>query len=245
MVYNEQKSVNQNCVDVSDILPGKENASIKVRIVRMWKAPAFLNPSETNSLEMVLIDSKGGKIHASSKTQVTSCESCDIYDLGLSLVNIAEICAHTRDYEFLVDVIGVMTGMSAEREYIRDDKITKMIIIELTDHTGKCECALFGDYVDEVKRKVEKSTSVHECAVPPWHAPIFTSIWKSLAPSKVSGFMWQLLHGRVPTRNNLITRRILTVEEDVSCALCGEEKETELHLFLYCEIAGTQKLGME
>jgi hypothetical protein len=28
------------------------------RIVRMWKAPAFLNPSETNSLEMVLVDSK-------------------------------------------------------------------------------------------------------------------------------------------------------------------------------------------
>ncbi|WJX57994.1 hypothetical protein P8452_43496 [Trifolium repens] len=58
MVYNEQKNVNENCVDVSEILPGKENESIKVRIVRMWKAPAFLNPSETNSLEMVLIDSK-------------------------------------------------------------------------------------------------------------------------------------------------------------------------------------------
>jgi hypothetical protein len=85
--------------------------------------------------------------------------------------------------------------------------------------------------------RIVSNLTVHECAVPPWHAPIFTSIWKSLAPSKVSGFMWQLLHGRVPTRNNLITRRILTVEEDVSCALCGEEKETELHLFLYCEIA--------
>jgi hypothetical protein len=24
----------------------------------MWKAPGFLNPSETNSLEMVLIDAK-------------------------------------------------------------------------------------------------------------------------------------------------------------------------------------------
>ena len=34
-----------------------------------------------------------------------------------------------------VDVIGVMTYISAEREYIRDDKITKMVIIELTDHT--------------------------------------------------------------------------------------------------------------
>jgi hypothetical protein len=58
MVYNEQKNVDENCVDVSEILPGKENASIKVRIVRMWKAPAFLKPTETNSLEMVLIDSK-------------------------------------------------------------------------------------------------------------------------------------------------------------------------------------------
>jgi hypothetical protein len=58
MVYNEQKNVDENCVDVSEILPGKENASIKVRIVRMWKAPAFLKQTKTNSLEMVLVDSK-------------------------------------------------------------------------------------------------------------------------------------------------------------------------------------------
>ncbi|KAK2397862.1 replication factor A protein [Trifolium repens] len=115
----------------------------------MWKAPGFLNPSETNSLEMVLIDAKGGKIHASvrkhllqmfeskidegqvyqisnfsvvtqsglyrttlhpykiafhSKTQLISCEACDIPDLGLSLVNVAEICAHTCDYEYLINL---------------------------------------------------------------------------------------------------------------------------------------------
>jgi hypothetical protein len=67
--------------------------------------------------------------------------------------------------------------------------------------------------------------------------PIFTAIWKCPAPSKVSGFVWQLLHGRIPTRNNLMTRRILDATGDVSCALCGEEMETEFHLFLYCEIA--------
>jgi hypothetical protein len=33
----------------------------------------------------------------------------------------------------LADVIGLMTGISAEREYIRDGKITKMVIVELTD----------------------------------------------------------------------------------------------------------------
>jgi hypothetical protein len=30
-------------------------------------------------------------------------------------------------------VIGLMTEISAEREYIRDEKITKMVIVELTD----------------------------------------------------------------------------------------------------------------
>jgi hypothetical protein len=33
-----------------------------------------------------------------------------------------------------VDVIGYLTGLSAEREYIRDGKITKMVVAELTDH---------------------------------------------------------------------------------------------------------------
>ncbi|WJX75824.1 non-specific serine/threonine protein kinase [Trifolium repens] len=35
--------------DVADLLPGKENVRIKVRVVRLWNIPAFINPSETNS----------------------------------------------------------------------------------------------------------------------------------------------------------------------------------------------------
>jgi hypothetical protein len=58
MVYNEQVSVDSKFADVAEILAGKEDAAIRVRVVRMWKAPGFLNPSETNSLEMVLIDAK-------------------------------------------------------------------------------------------------------------------------------------------------------------------------------------------
>jgi hypothetical protein len=34
----------------------------------------------------------------------------------------------------VADVVGIVTGMSAEKEYVRDGKITKMIIVELTDH---------------------------------------------------------------------------------------------------------------
>jgi hypothetical protein len=58
MVNNEQGSVDSKFADVAEILPGKEDAAIRVRVVRMWKALGFLNPSETNSLEMVLIDAK-------------------------------------------------------------------------------------------------------------------------------------------------------------------------------------------
>ncbi|MCH82117.1 replication factor A protein, partial [Trifolium medium] len=56
-------------------------------------------------------------------------------------------------------VIGVMAEISAEREYVRDGKITKMVIVELTDHSGKGECALFGDYVDELNKKMGNSAS--------------------------------------------------------------------------------------
>ncbi|PNX55935.1 replication factor A protein, partial [Trifolium pratense] len=60
---------------------------------------------------------------------------------------------------FVTDVIGVMTAISAEREYIRDGKVTKMVVIELTDSSGKCECALCGDYVDDLSKKVGKTAS--------------------------------------------------------------------------------------
>ncbi|MCI14150.1 replication factor A protein [Trifolium medium] len=139
---------------------------------------SFMKPDEVNSLEMVLIDEKGDKIHASvrrqmlylfrlkitegnvykmsfftvapesglyrttphryklifeMKTKVQSCENNTIGRFGLSLTTIADICGHGPDYEFLVDVAGLITGISPQKEYIREGKVTKMILIELTD----------------------------------------------------------------------------------------------------------------
>jgi hypothetical protein len=76
-----------------------------------------------------------------------------------------------------------------------------------------------------------------QSVVEPWNEILFSRIWKSPAPSKVCGFVWQLLHGRIPTRKNLASRRVLQPGGDVSCVLCGEDIESELHLFVYCEIA--------
>lgn len=50
---------------------------------------------------------------------------------------------------FFLDVIGLIIGMSAGMEYIRDGKITKMIVIELSDERFEyCpECNFFQFFV--------------------------------------------------------------------------------------------------
>jgi hypothetical protein len=73
--------------------------------------------------------------------------------------------------------------------------------------------------------------------VSPWHASAFTTIWNCPSPSKVSAFAWQLLHDRLPTRINLIRRRIIEPDGDNLCIFCGECPESSLHLFVYCQVA--------
>jgi hypothetical protein len=43
---------------IAEILPDKETVRIQVRVLKLWKVPAFLNPTETSSIEMVLVDEK-------------------------------------------------------------------------------------------------------------------------------------------------------------------------------------------
>jgi hypothetical protein len=58
MVFMEKTTSEMNFDDIADILPGKENVFINVRVLRLWKVHAFLNPSESSSIEMVLVDQK-------------------------------------------------------------------------------------------------------------------------------------------------------------------------------------------
>jgi len=41
---------------VSEIVPGRLTWKVKVRVVRLWEVPTFLNPDQANSLEIVLLD---------------------------------------------------------------------------------------------------------------------------------------------------------------------------------------------
>ncbi|KAK2447592.1 replication protein A 70 kDa DNA-binding subunit C [Trifolium repens] len=116
MVYNEKCKLELEVDNLADILQGKENVRIRVRIVRLWKVPSFVNPSESISLEMVFVDEKGGKIHALVRKQLiymfeSKLEEGQVYDMsyfsifpqyGFSFTEISEIASHTHEYEFLV-----------------------------------------------------------------------------------------------------------------------------------------------
>lgn len=92
------------------------------------------------------------KIVFQMTTKVQPCTSSLIPMYGLSFTSIVDVASHTVEYDFLVDVIGLVTAVSEERELVRDGNITKMVVFEITDHSGKIECALFGDYVALWKR---------------------------------------------------------------------------------------------
>jgi hypothetical protein len=66
-------------------------------------------------------------------------------------------------------------------------------------------------------------------------ALVFKNLWKCGAPSKVYGFSWQLLLDRIQTKDNLVKRRILQIQQCM-CVLCGSATETAAHLFLHCDL---------
>ncbi|KAL4329541.1 hypothetical protein AHAS_Ahas13G0310400 [Arachis hypogaea] len=44
----------------------------------------------------------------------------------------SELLNMTQDYDFLVDVMGLLTSVGEEKEYAKEKKIEKMIVLELT-----------------------------------------------------------------------------------------------------------------
>jgi mannosylglycoprotein endo-beta-mannosidase len=66
---------------------------------------------------------------------------------------------------------------------------------------------------------------------------VFQQLWKSPAPSKLIAFSWQLIHNRIPTRDNLARRSIIRGDDSRVCVLCSNVGESSSHLFLHCDVA--------
>ncbi|XP_039687358.1 uncharacterized protein [Medicago truncatula] len=65
-------------------------------------------------------------------------------------VPIFDIVGGSYDCDYLVDVIGMLTGVGTEREYERNGSATKLNVIAMEADGYKLQCTLFGTYVDEL-----------------------------------------------------------------------------------------------
>lgn len=61
-------------------------------------------------------------------------------------------------------------------------------------------------------------------------------VWHKTIPTKVSVLVWRLLRNRVPTKDNLLHRRVLASNDTACMGGCGEI-ETAQHLFLQCNMS--------
>ncbi|KAL2936052.1 Germin-like protein 9-1 [Bienertia sinuspersici] len=142
---------------ISDINPSKDSWRIVVKVIRLWHVPSYIDPSEVQSIEMVLIDEKGDKIQVSLKRAMIKkfrsllnegvSYTMSTFGVGQNIgdykptshayklnffdstqVNVT-MDANTLNY----DVIGYVSGVTGTGDYMRNGKTEKKMIIQLED----------------------------------------------------------------------------------------------------------------
>ena len=73
-----------------------------------------------------------------------------------------------------------------------------------------------------------------ECSMARSDDALWKLLWKLHIPSKIKVFAWRALHDILPTRVNLMRRKIV---DDGTCQLCQRENETVLHVLWECSVA--------
>ena len=66
--------------------------------------------------------------------------------------------------------------------------------------------------------------------------PSTGAFWRSCAPPRVQFFAWLLMHGRLQSKSNLFSKKIVA---DPTCDLCHSSPETAEHLIFQCPFAAS------
>lgn len=59
-------------------------------------------------------------------------------------------------------------------------------------------------------------------------------IWKIHAPQRIEHFIWRAANDSLPTKQNLVRRKIPV---DETCSLCNDYQETKMHALWLCDQA--------
>ncbi|XP_061373588.1 uncharacterized protein LOC133315923 [Gastrolobium bilobum] len=177
---------------LKDVNPAKEDWRIKVKVVRAWKVPNFQCRDFDDNVEMVLLDEQGGRIHATVKgslpvrkkihegeptkhqyrlsfnlrTDDKSIVDCDLSWSQFDFVDYNIIEKESSDSPYLVDVIGLISGIGEVCERVVSGRKTKMVVLELDNLRGhKLECTFWEHYVDEVQSFLANNDTPHNVLI--------------------------------------------------------------------------------
>ncbi|KAK2414643.1 hypothetical protein QL285_037213 [Trifolium repens] len=64
-------------------------------------------------------------------------------------------------------------------------------------------------------------------------------MWKNNVPSKISIFGWRLLLEKLPTRDALFNKGIITSNIEKRCVFCSTHEESISHVFIHCSFSST------
>ena len=70
-------------------------------------------------------------------------------------------------------------------------------------------------------------TNSGEALVQPSNISLWSRIWKARDPNKIRIFSWRACHNILPTKDNLVKRRVL---KDAWCCFCHKADESVLHV---------------
>jgi hypothetical protein len=79
----------------------------------------------------------------------------------------------------------------------------------------------------EGRRAPEGSMQVKECAT-------WKQLWSFQVPNATKNFFWRACHNLLPTKDNLLRRKMV---DDPYCPICERELETVLHALWGCHAA--------
>ena len=85
-----------------------------------------------------------------------------------------------------------------------------------------------------VARQVQKEVNWAECSNRAMGGAIWKVQWKLKVPNKIKVFGWRACRNILPTRVNLVHKKII---QDNRCELCKIEAETGIHALWNCSVA--------
>lgn len=96
------------------------------------------------------------------------------------------------------------------------------------DFTVKCRYVVLCDQIDQHENSIQPPESILN---------VLAQVWRTKIPNNVHIFSWRFILNRLPTRDQLARRGILTGSHDILCSFYFDVVEDNFHVFVGCSVS--------